>query len=57
MFVNFFGAAQGFLNVVADVLFADDLGELRLVDELGWLLARAAQDQGALGGVQLGPPI
>jgi hypothetical protein len=31
-FVHFFGAPQRFLNVVANVLFPDDLGEFRLVD-------------------------
>jgi len=45
--VDLFRSAQCCLHVLADVFFADDLREFRLVNELGRLLTRAAKDQRA----------
>lgn len=50
-FVDFLGAAERMLYVFADVLFANDLGEFRLMDQLRWLLACATENQGSLRGV------
>src|ERR1700680_3202777 len=53
LFEHRFRPAQGFLNVGADVLAPYYLFEFRLVNHLRRLLARAAQDQGPFGGMQL----
>ena len=51
--MNLLGAAKGGLHVVANILGPDYFFEFCLMDQAGGLLARAAQNQGSITGVQL----
>jgi hypothetical protein len=51
--MDFFGAPQSRLHVVADVLRAHYLFKLCLMNQAGGLLARAAENQSSIAGVQL----
>jgi hypothetical protein len=53
LIVDLLGAAQGGLHVVADIFGSDYRFELSLVNQVRWLLARAAEDQGSIARVQL----
>src|SRR5271166_1687715 len=50
--VNLFRATESGLHVVADILRPYHFFKLCLMDEAGWLLACAAQNQGSIAGVQ-----
>ena len=51
--MDLLSAAKGGLHVVADILGADYFFEFRLMDQAGGLLARATENQGSIGRVQL----
>ena len=42
--VHFLRSFERFLNVVANIVFANDLLELSLMHEFAWLFSRAAQN-------------